>query len=86
MHVCKGRENKRSIWLRTLASFHLLLLKSLLPCSLGSSRTTELLNNDNVKQANNHKRKKYTKQYLNTKEAVLKDSTRRYKHESAKIA
>jgi hypothetical protein len=27
MPVCKGRENRRSIWSRKLASFHLLLLR-----------------------------------------------------------
>jgi hypothetical protein len=27
MQMCKGSENKRSIWSRTLAFFHLLLLR-----------------------------------------------------------
>jgi hypothetical protein len=27
MQMCKGRENRRSTWSRTLASFHLLLLR-----------------------------------------------------------
>jgi hypothetical protein len=60
--------------------------QSLVLRDLEGYRRSQHLNNSDRKQAMQTITKQYTKQYLNTKKTIPKDSTHRYKCVSVRIA